>query len=92
VPLLLACGINGSAPGDYNITFSVTNSAGRRAVVKRQLKVKAVCPEGEQLCDDQVRRDTAMLPVCVSLALQLVQLLWDQHRLKASWRLIDSWG
>jgi zinc transporter 1/2/3 len=54
VPLLLACGINGSAPGDYSITFSVTNSAGRRAVVRRAVKVKALCPEGEQRCDDQV--------------------------------------
>jgi hypothetical protein len=56
VPLLLACGIDGSVPGDYNITFSITNSAGRRAVVRRQLKVKAVCPEGEQLCEDKVGR------------------------------------
>jgi hypothetical protein len=55
VPLLLACGINSSTPGDYNITFSITNSAGRRGVVLRQLKIKAVCPEGEQLCADKVR-------------------------------------
>jgi zinc transporter 1/2/3 len=55
VRLLLACGIDGSVPGDYSITFSITNSAGRRAVVRRQLKIKAVCPEGEQLCDDEVK-------------------------------------
>lgn len=54
MPLLLACGINSSAPGDYNITFSITNSAGRRAAVLRKVKVKAVCHEGEQLCDDKV--------------------------------------
>lgn len=54
VPLLLACGIDGSVPGVYDLMFSVTNSAGMTAAVTRQLTVKALCPEGEQLCADKV--------------------------------------
>ena len=55
MPLALACGISLSIPGEYSIIFSVTNSAGLSANTTRQLVVKAVCPEGESLCDDKVR-------------------------------------
>jgi hypothetical protein len=54
VPLALACGISLATPGKYTIIFSVTNSAGLSANVSRRLVVKAVCPEGESLCDDKV--------------------------------------
>ena len=54
VPVLLACNISSSLPGDYSITFSVTNSAGLSASVVRRLTIKAACPEGEALCPDQV--------------------------------------
>jgi hypothetical protein len=54
VPILLACGIQSDAPGDYNITFSVTNSAGLSASTRRRITIKAVCPSGEALCADKV--------------------------------------
>lgn len=70
VPVLLACNISSSLPGDYNITFSVTNSAGLSASVVRRVTIKAACPEGEALCPDQVRdsclslQQTMRLHVC----------------------------
>jgi hypothetical protein len=54
VPLLLACKITGDTPGEYNLTFSVTNSAGLTSRIVRRLIIKAVCPEGESLCSDKV--------------------------------------
>jgi hypothetical protein len=56
VPVLLACGIQNDTPGDYNITFSVTNSAGLSASTRRRITIKAVCPPGEALCADKVSR------------------------------------
>jgi len=52
--VLLACNVSADTPGDYNLTFSVTNSAGLTASIVRKLTIKAVCPEGESLCPDQV--------------------------------------
>eukprot|EP00775_Hariotina_reticulata_P011535 gene11535-11678_t len=54
VPLLLACNITADTPGDYNLTFSVTNSAGLTSRVVRRLIIKAICPEGELLCPNKV--------------------------------------
>lgn len=61
VPIMLACGIHNDDPGDYNITYSVTNSAGLTASVKRHLTIKAVCPNGETLCSDQVSLTARLL-------------------------------
>lgn len=54
-PLLLACGVPAGQPGEYNITFSITNSAGLTASVVRKLVVKAACPQSEFLCPDKVQ-------------------------------------
>jgi hypothetical protein len=54
VPIHIACGINLTAPGSYNINFSVSNSAGQSAAVSRTLVVSSVCDIGEFLCSDQV--------------------------------------
>jgi len=54
VPVLLACNIPSDQPGEYNISFSVSNSAGLSASVSRRLVIKAACPEGEKLCSDKV--------------------------------------
>ncbi len=50
----VACKINTFVPGYYNITYSVTNSAGLTASVNRTLFVQSVCPSGQTLCSDQV--------------------------------------
>lgn len=52
--MLLACSIPPEVPGDYSITFSVVNSAGLVATVRRSITIKAVCPSGESLCPDKV--------------------------------------
>ncbi|PNH08676.1 hypothetical protein TSOC_004773, partial [Tetrabaena socialis] len=54
VPLLLGCNISNLLAGEYNITYSVTNSAGRTASTWRQLVIASVCPAGERLCADKV--------------------------------------
>lgn len=54
VPVLLACAVDLNTPGDYKLTFSVTNSAGLTSAVSRVITVKAVCLQGESLCSDQV--------------------------------------
>jgi hypothetical protein len=61
IPILLACNISTSVPGSYNLTYSVTNSAGRSASTWRTLTVTSVCPRGERLCADQVRGGTLAL-------------------------------
>ena len=53
-PVLLACGVNGSVPGEYNVTFTATNSAGLSASVTRAVTIRARCPVGEALCPDKV--------------------------------------
>ncbi len=55
VPVLLACNISTKVPGDYNITYSVTNSAGLTSETWRTLTVMGICPAGERLCADLVR-------------------------------------
>jgi hypothetical protein len=55
VPLLLACNVSSSIPGEYNITYAVANSARRSAATWRTLVVVAVCPPGEHRCADRVR-------------------------------------
>jgi hypothetical protein len=55
VPIALACNVSMATPGEYQVNFTVTNSAGLTAFVTRTLRVKAVCPSGESLCDDKVR-------------------------------------
>ncbi|GIL51198.1 hypothetical protein Vafri_7273 [Volvox africanus] len=52
MPLLLACNVSTALPGNYTITFSVTNSANSSVNVSRTLFVQPVCPSGEQLCSD----------------------------------------
>lgn len=54
VPVLLACGIDGSTPGEYKIVYTATNSAGFSAGVTRRLRIRPKCPAGESLCSDGV--------------------------------------
>ncbi|PNH08675.1 hypothetical protein TSOC_004770, partial [Tetrabaena socialis] len=54
VPLLLGCNISNLVAGEYNITYSVTNSVGRTASTWRQLVIVSVCPAGERLCADKI--------------------------------------
>ncbi|EFJ49748.1 hypothetical protein VOLCADRAFT_89514 [Volvox carteri f. nagariensis] len=54
LPLLIACNVSVSRPGNYTITYSVANSAGRSASVSRVLIVQPVCPSGEILCSDGI--------------------------------------
>lgn len=54
IPLALACGIPITTPGAYNITFSVTNSAGATASVTRQMTIVGACGAGAALCPDKV--------------------------------------
>ena len=54
-PVLLACGIDGGAPGEHNLTFTATNSAGLSSAVSRRLVIRARCPAGEVLCPDRLR-------------------------------------
>lgn len=54
MPLMLACGVAADVPGQYQLVFTVTNSAGLSARVVRQLVIKPACPAGEALCDDKV--------------------------------------
>ena len=51
---LAGCNISTAAPGQRNITFSVTDSLGRRAVANRTLVVQQQCTAGERRCSDQV--------------------------------------
>jgi hypothetical protein len=55
IPILLACNISTLVPGSYNLSYSVTNSAGRVASTWRTLTVTSMCPTGERLCADRVR-------------------------------------
>lgn len=54
VPLLMACNISSDAPGDYNITLSITNSAGLTTSLNRTITVLADCLPGEKWCADKV--------------------------------------
>lgn len=54
VPVLLACNISSTVPGDYKLVFTVINSAGLGAVATRTLTVKPNCGFGERICDDKV--------------------------------------
>lgn len=54
VPVLMACGINGDVPGEYNLLFTAINTAGLTNSVTRRLVIKAKCPAGETLCGDKV--------------------------------------
>ncbi|EFJ47854.1 hypothetical protein VOLCADRAFT_91478 [Volvox carteri f. nagariensis] len=54
VPVMLACRISPDMPGNFNLTYSVRNSAGVYASTWRQLTIRPVCPPGERLCDDRL--------------------------------------
>jgi hypothetical protein len=66
VPVLLACGIDASMPGEYQLLFTATNSAGLTASATRRLLVRAACPPGESLCGDKVSCSTG--GTCVAAA------------------------
>lgn len=76
VPVLLACGIQSDVPGDYNITFSVTNSAGLSASTRRRITIKAVCPSGEALCADKVSWHACGASAVKDTARQLHQYIY----------------
>lgn len=60
-----ACSYNTKVAGVYTLTFSVTNSQGMSASVKRTLVVEPVCPLGETLCSNKVPRSWALpFPAC----------------------------
>lgn len=52
VPIMIACGINNTVPGDYHIVFSIANGAGLSASVTRNVTITPSCPPGEKLCSD----------------------------------------
>jgi len=60
-----ACSYNTKVAGVYTLTFSVTNSQGMSASVKRTLVVEPVCPLGETLCSNKVPQSWALpFPAC----------------------------
>eukprot|EP00879_Flechtneria_rotunda_P033240 GHRR01036794.1.p1 GENE.GHRR01036794.1~~GHRR01036794.1.p1 ORF type:complete len:1082 (+),score=385.26 GHRR01036794.1:389-3247(+) len=71
VPITLACNVTDKYPGEYNLTFTVANSAGMTANVSRLLIVKAVCSSGERLCPDKVTCSTG--GSCVSTAVNTIR-------------------
>jgi hypothetical protein len=53
--------MSAEVPGQYQLVFSVTNSAGLSARVVRQLVIKAACPAGEALCEDKVSSEWSIV-------------------------------
>lgn len=64
IPILIACDISSSVPGDYNITYSVSNSKGASVATWRLLTVKSICASGERLCSDRVSRRPPISHLC----------------------------
>lgn len=60
IPISLACGIDTNLPGEYNITYSVTNSLGFTGKVDRTLVVSSICEPGEKLCSNKVRQNATL--------------------------------
>ncbi|PRW20834.1 hypothetical protein C2E21_8605 [Chlorella sorokiniana] len=55
---LSGCNISTATPGVRTVTFSVTDSLGRRATANRTLLVQQQCAAGERRCADQVTCST----------------------------------
>ena len=59
-----ACSYNMANAGMYSIVFTVTNSKGMSASVRRTLVVQPVCSAGEVLCPNKVGWDPPLHLPC----------------------------